>query len=155
MSRPLNKNYLEEFSAVQIKVNRLIGLPKTKSQNRIELRYINEELSGLSASKGLSEISARALQAKIIEIFMRNGVNFKFQLSTTKNSSPKEVKLSRKEYEVLRDLPQGESIKNLAKTFNLSEATIKSHLSAIYRKLEVKNRVQAINKAKEIGLINS
>ncbi|MEY3093542.1 MAG: Bacterial regulatory protein luxR family, partial [Actinomycetota bacterium] len=35
----------------------------------------------------------------------------------------------------------------------VTESTIKTHLSAIYRKLSANNRVQAINNARKAGLL--
>lgn len=63
--------------------------------------------------------------------------------------------LTKKEIEILNCLPLGLSISQLAKNLNLTESTIKSHLSSIYRKLSVKNRVQAIASAKAKNLLTS
>jgi DNA-binding CsgD family transcriptional regulator len=43
-------------------------------------------------------------------------------------------------------------MKVLAASLFISETTLKTHLSSVYRKLEVKNRVQAIEKARLAGL---
>jgi DNA-binding CsgD family transcriptional regulator len=43
-------------------------------------------------------------------------------------------------------------MKDFADSLFITESTLKTHLSSIYRKLEVKNRVQAIEKAKQAGL---
>jgi len=40
----------------------------------------------------------------------------------------------------------------LAASLFISEATLKTHLSSVYRKLAVNNRVQAIEKARNAGL---
>jgi len=53
-------------------------------------------------------------------------------------------KLSKKEYEILNYLGQGLSNKELASTLYVSVSTIKWHLTHIYSKLGVKNRVEAI-----------
>jgi len=55
-----------------------------------------------------------------------------------------EEKLSKKEYEILNFLDQGLSNKELASTLFVSVSTIKWHLTHIYSKLGVKNRVEAI-----------
>lgn len=52
--------------------------------------------------------------------------------------------LSIRESEILRDLATGKRNIEIAKARHLSEATIKSHLASIYRKLGVRNRVEAI-----------
>lgn len=71
---------------------------------------------------------------------------------TQKNNLISDLGLSRRELEVVKELVEGKSNKEIADELFLSESTIKSHLSNIYSKLEVKNRVQAISKAKEAGM---
>ena len=50
-------------------------------------------------------------------------------------------------------LPTGDTVAEMASRLFVSEATIKSHLAAIYRKLKAGNRVQAINAARGAGLL--
>jgi two-component system response regulator DevR len=52
--------------------------------------------------------------------------------------------LSSRELQVLNALATGKSSKEIARELYLSEATVKTHLSNVYRKLEVNNRVSAI-----------
>jgi ATP/maltotriose-dependent transcriptional regulator MalT len=52
--------------------------------------------------------------------------------------------LTKREKEVLLLLPRGLTAKAMASELFLTEATIKTHLATIYRKLEVQNRSQAI-----------
>lgn len=63
--------------------------------------------------------------------------------------------LTRSELEVLALMSEGLTSKEIAlKRFN-SEATIKSHTGAILRKLQSRNRVEAIKKAQELNLIST
>ena len=52
-------------------------------------------------------------------------------------------KLSDRETEVLLCLTKGESNKQIARKFEITEATVKVHLKAILRKIRVSNRTQA------------
>lgn len=52
--------------------------------------------------------------------------------------------LTASEREVLTQLSEGFTTREIAKKRHNSEATIKSHLTSIYRKLGVRNRVEAI-----------
>ncbi len=52
--------------------------------------------------------------------------------------------LTQRELDVLQILQTGWSAKEMASHLFLSQATVKSHLASIYRKLEVDNRTQAI-----------
>jgi len=52
--------------------------------------------------------------------------------------------LTQRELDVLQILQTGWSAKEMASHLFLAEATVKSHLASIYRKLDAKNRTQAI-----------
>lgn len=51
--------------------------------------------------------------------------------------------LSRRETAILLRLIQGDSNKNIARGIGVAEATVKTHIKAILRKIRVKNRTQA------------
>lgn len=61
--------------------------------------------------------------------------------------------LSARELEVLRLLVAGASNKAIAAQLNLSENTIKTHLSHIFGKLRVQNRAEAVAAALQRGLV--
>lgn len=61
--------------------------------------------------------------------------------------------LSKREYEVLILIAQGYSNQEIAETLFVSLNTIKTHSSNVFLKLDVKRRTQAVQKAKEIGLL--
>ena len=52
--------------------------------------------------------------------------------------------LTQRELDVIQILQTGWSTKEMASHLFLSEATVKTHLASIYRKLSVKNRTQAV-----------
>lgn len=60
--------------------------------------------------------------------------------------------LSNREKEVLRLLAQGLDNKEIAARLFIAEQTVKNHVSVIYSKLGVHDRVQASRKADEIGI---
>ncbi|MCF8578739.1 response regulator transcription factor [Enterobacter ludwigii] len=51
--------------------------------------------------------------------------------------------LSERQREVLKLLAAGESNKEIGRNLNISAATVKAHLEALFRRLDVKNRTQA------------
>jgi LuxR family maltose regulon positive regulatory protein len=61
--------------------------------------------------------------------------------------------LSERELEVLRHLAKGLTYEEIGRQLFLSLNTIQFHIKNIYRKLLVKKRVQAIEKAREMNLI--
>lgn len=61
--------------------------------------------------------------------------------------------LSEREIEVLRYIADGLSNLEIARRLYLSPNTLKAHTQNIFLKLDVHNRVQAVSRAKELGLI--
>ena len=58
--------------------------------------------------------------------------------------------LTSRQMRVLRLLTQGLSNKQIARDLEISEITVKAHVSAIFRKLGVSNRTQAANAARRL-----
>ena len=58
--------------------------------------------------------------------------------------------LSERELEVLRLLSKGHTYTSMADQLFISAETVKKHVSNIFRKLHVKNKIEAINKTKEL-----
>jgi DNA-binding CsgD family transcriptional regulator len=61
--------------------------------------------------------------------------------------------ISKREYEVLELMAKGLSNQEIADKLFVSLNTIKTHSSNLFLKLEAKRRTQAIQRAKELGLI--
>jgi two-component system nitrate/nitrite response regulator NarL len=61
--------------------------------------------------------------------------------------------LTPREEEVLALLAQGLSVKEMAKALGLSPDTVKDHLENLYAKLEARNRVEALEKARSLGFL--
>jgi LuxR family maltose regulon positive regulatory protein len=55
---------------------------------------------------------------------------------------------------VVRLLPTGLSTREIGRELYVSVATIRSHVQAIYRKLEVASRAEAVAHARELGLLS-
>lgn len=64
-----------------------------------------------------------------------------------------EEPLSEREQQVLSLLAQGKRNPEIAHHLTVSENTIKAHLKNIYRKLDVHERIHAVNRARELHLI--
>jgi DNA-binding NarL/FixJ family response regulator len=63
------------------------------------------------------------------------------------------VTLSDREREVLSGVASGRTNREIAGDLFLSPHTIKEHTSALYRKLGVRNRAEAVQRAQRLGLI--
>ena len=62
--------------------------------------------------------------------------------------------LTQMEVKILQDISKGMSNADICKDKDLKLPTVKTHLYNAYKKLDVSNRVQAILRAKELGIIN-
>ena len=70
------------------------------------------------------------------------------------DSRPLDEPLTARESEVLDLLSQGLSNKLIARKLNISEHTVKFHVSSIYTKLGAASRTDAVNKGARHGLIS-
>jgi DNA-binding CsgD family transcriptional regulator len=61
--------------------------------------------------------------------------------------------LSNREYEVLQLMAKGFSNADIANNLFLSLSTVKTHVSNLYLKMDVKSRTQATGKAKKLKII--
>jgi LuxR family maltose regulon positive regulatory protein len=72
---------------------------------------------------------------------------------STANVQPLSEPLTDRELEVLRLVAIGQSNEVIAATLVISSETVKKHLKNIYGKLEVHSRLEAVNRAREAGLL--
>jgi LuxR family maltose regulon positive regulatory protein len=66
---------------------------------------------------------------------------------------PPNTVLTRREIEILPLLAKGLSNKEIAARLRIAPVTVKTHLQNIYKKLNSKNRIEALKKSREIGII--
>ena len=112
----------------------------------------------------LKEINAKDLHDGIVDTL--NGgaaMNPSIALKTLKllrnpleieNQTDKEdIQLTKRETEVLEHLSKGLSYSLIAKNLILSTGTIRKHIENIYKKLQVHNKLEAVQKAKRNKLI--
>jgi DNA-binding NarL/FixJ family response regulator len=67
----------------------------------------------------------------------------------------KAIHLTEREQEVLHWLVEGSSNEEIARHLYITVATVKAHLTAIFEKLSVTSRTQAIVKALKLGLVSA
>ena len=112
----------------------------------------------------LKETSPQELQRSIVEVLeggaaMSPSIAFK-TLKLLRNPQEfenkkceEEIKLSRREVEVLEQLSRGLNYNIIAQNLFLSPSTIRKHIENIYTKLQVHNKLEAIEKAKTSRII--
>ena len=62
--------------------------------------------------------------------------------------------LTDREREVLGLIAAGSTNREIAEQLYLSPHTVKEHTSAVYRKLQARNRAEAVQRAQRIGLLS-
>lgn len=75
-------------------------------------------------------------------------------MSEFPNQTTRLPQLTLTETNVLKHVATGMSSKEVAEVMELSKRTVDFHLTNIYEKLNVGNRLQASNKARELGLLS-
>ena len=147
-----------------------LGLPD--SEGLAGLRQLQQELPGpalvvLSADDApqtvLDTINAGAqgfipksaepgLMREALAHVLAGGIYLPRQVPPAPPSSAAAIDLSERQLDVLRLLIRGRSNKLISRELELSESTVKTHLAAVFRKLEVNTRTQAVVKAAALGL---
>jgi DNA-binding NarL/FixJ family response regulator len=91
---------------------------------------------------------------EMIDVVSRNPLMFQCkELQRALAYRRSKTTLTPREIEILQRLPTGDTYMELAEHFFISESTLKSHLQAIYRKLMARNRLEAINEARRLGIL--
>ena len=98
------------------------------------------------AAGGVLLATRPSLTAKLLDRLLRNSL-------TSTRLPPALAALTARELEVLRLVAKGYSNRVIAQALSLCEATVKSHLHHLSRKLDVRDRTQAVVLAYETGLI--
>lgn len=65
------------------------------------------------------------------------------------------VRLTKRELEILSLIVEGHSSKQVADMLFVSKRTVDFHLDNIYEKLQVTNRMQAMQRASRLGLLQA
>ena len=124
------------FNAIKAGADSYI-LKETKAGKIYET--INDTLNGGSVMS--PSIALKTLQ------LLKNAT-----LQKTENN-PEKILLTERETEILEQLSKGFSNKTIADNLVISPFTVKRHIENIYQKLQTKNRIELVDKARKSGLI--
>ena len=96
------------------------------------------------------KLSKPKIETVVVEKEVYIDRNENFVLNTSLIS---QLELSKREMEILGLLALGYSNQEIAAKLFVSLSTVKTHNQNIFEKLDVKNRIQAVEKAKRLNLI--
>ena len=103
-------------------------------------------------SYGLSGCIPKAWRAAAVSEAVRR-VASGVSVFPREDESTTSLRLSAREVEILEQLVKGLSNPEIANVLFLSRHTVKQHTCAVYKKLGVRNRAEAVGKARELGLV--
>jgi len=114
--------------------------------------YLLKEVDAKNLYNGIREtLNGGAAMTPTIALktlkLLRNPVEFQSQ------EGQDEIKLSQREIDVLEQLSKGLSYSVIAENLILSPSTVRKHIENIYKKLQVHNKLEAIQKAERNNLI--
>ncbi len=112
--------------------------------------FIGQYVFGYICSTQMEE--GTAITEKLLEDLTTFG-NIIGQLFIQARNGNKEVSLSKRELEVMRQVALGESTKEIAGFMNLSELTITQYVKSAIKKLHAKNRSHAISILYQEGIL--
>jgi len=115
--------------------------------------YLLKEISPPNLHKCIKEVlnggapMTPSIALKALNL-LRNPINL------SNLNDVEQVQLTKRESEVLLHLSKGLNYNQIADNLIISSGTIRKHIENIYKKLQVHNKLEAINKAKEQNLID-
>ena len=96
------------------------------------------------------KLSKPKIETVVVEKEVYVTRNENFILNTSLIS---QLELSKRELEILNLIAQGHSNEEIAAKIFVSVSTVKTHNQNLFEKLDVKRRIQAVEKAKRLSLI--
>ena len=108
--------------------------------------------SALALTEEAAELHAAFDDAGMLTTLLR-GVQRRVSLARRRRHEPNSAALTEAELAVLRALRSPKTQRAIAQELSVSINTVKTHTSAIYRKLAVGSRDDAITRATELGLL--
>lgn len=148
---------LEALALLRARVEEAIIVVVSAEENR---ELIHQAIEA-GAAGYIPKASSHAIMMAALRLVLAGGVYLPAHtlaaklppLEASTDSNPISLKnLTERQIATLRVAMQGKANKVIARELNISEATVKAHLSSVFRALGVKNRTEAVFAAAKIGL---
>lgn len=146
--REQNKDWWITFLLATLSVVALIFWMFFSWNRRRQLKALIAQQQKLELYRSEIDRMQASIQMRLADVDMKPS----FQLSQDDLNLYLIDPLSEREQEVLVQMAQGKTNKEVADAIFVSENTVKFHLKNVYLKLDVKNRTEAINKANALQL---
>jgi DNA-binding NarL/FixJ family response regulator len=133
------------------------GVPVVILSGETRLALVSE-LVELGAAGFISKASSPEVLLEALNIVIKGGIYLPKQLLPSAGAGAGKsdtLDLSPRQVEVLLKVMQGKTNKIIARELQLTENTIKSHIAAAFRALDVNTRTEAVFKAASMGLMPS
>lgn len=116
----------------------------------------------LGAKGFIPKSSSNQILVAALELVLSGGMYFPPQIfdsatgdknSTRNQPGTVQASITRRQKEVLELIAKGKPNKEIGRTLGLSDGTVRTHVNAIFKLLDVNNRTQAGVKARKLGLL--
>lgn len=112
----------------------------------------NGEIAGVGLANAHGDVKPDKNKLALLKA-MASQFHIAYSEKCIEQTSCKEVRLSRREREILLWMAEGKSDQTIADMLNISYPTVRFHIGNIYRKLDANERIFAVVKALRNGLI--
>ena len=113
--------------------------------------YVLKSESGQELLKAIEKVAAGEFY--LSHRMSRHVVN-RFVKRTPSQPDLVDVKITKREIEILNQINSGLSTTQIAEKLHISRRTVETHRTNLFRKLVVKNSIELINKARELSIID-
>jgi LuxR family maltose regulon positive regulatory protein len=138
-----------------------LGVPPTAfpwlaAQTALVMGEVSLQLEDIAAARTRVEDARRHLTRLLTEGVLRDrlrALSGAVARAGSRSTVPSAMALSSAEERVLRLLPTHLSLGEIGDELHISRNTVKSHVGAVYRKLQASTRTEAVGRAREFGLL--
>lgn len=106
-------------------------------------------LAGEAVTRGAAALVSKRVDPHELAAVIRGAIE-----DDALEGAERDVALTHRENDVLSALADGLSNKQIAFRLHVGEQAVKYHLTNVFRKLDTKNRVDALRRATELGLVS-
>ena len=134
------------------------AIPWLATQTALVLGEVSLQLEDVTAAHARLEDARLQLARLPTEGILRNRLNALSEAlaqARARGTGPSAMALTPAEERVLRLLPTHLSLSEIGDELHVTRHTVKSQVVSIYRKLQASTRTEAVNRARELGLLSN